>query len=116
MSTYEQRIANEISHYKALLLDAQVEDGKALQREIPRVAAYDLAMQLYQPFILARMPHANQDRYVMERLERAGSLRLVSLGCGSGDWEIDLAIRSGGHISCDSGRFLAWSCWARLGT
>src|SRR5450759_3635494 len=98
MSTYDERIANEINHYKALLQNAPLEDGKAIQREIPNVAAYDLAMQLYQPYILTRMPHANQDRYVMDRLERVGSLRLASLGCGSGDWEIDLAIRSGGRI------------------
>ena len=95
---YEQRIQNEIRHYTSLL------EGQTPSEDVvgvlPKVAVFEHALDLYRPYLSTRMAHLDLESYVVERQRRLNRpMKLVSLGCGAGDWEMRVAKRSKGNIS-----------------
>ena len=95
---YEQRIKNEIRHYTSLMDEQSPTDE--VTGVLPRVPVFEYGMNLYQPYLSLRMKHLDLESYVVDRQRLLGRpLRLLSLGCGTGDWEMRVAVRSRGAIS-----------------
>ena len=95
---YEERIKNEIHHYTTLL-DHQAQSDE-VTGVLPRVPVFEYGLKVYQPYLGAQMKNLDLESYVVNRQSTlARPMRLLSLGCGAGDWEMRVAIRSRAQIS-----------------
>ncbi|MBI4875749.1 MAG: class I SAM-dependent methyltransferase, partial [Acidobacteria bacterium] len=100
MTDYESRAANERAHNKHVAESAAALSSEDVARFAPAVPAFEFAFEIYYRYLDRRMPNRKLDEYVLARQARSPrSLRLLSLGCGTGDWEIDVARRSGGRLA-----------------
>ena len=92
-SNYEKRIKAEANHFSAEAKQSQ-KDSNKVERFSPKVPAFDEAMKLYQSKFYEKMPHMALDSYIMDFVSKNDQTRIVSLGCGTGDWEIILTEKS----------------------
>lgn len=80
---------NEKKHYSNLLHQQKKSDKP--QKIEPKVDAFEYAYQIYNPYHVSKMPHFDSTQYVLERAKSSsGKSRVLSLGSGTGDWEVDL--------------------------
>jgi len=94
---YEQRVANERLHHSQAARANEI-DGE-VRRVSPTVAAFQFAVRVYEPFLKERMPHVDLDVHVVEgQAHSHRPLRLLSLGCGTGDAEVKLARQTSGVL------------------
>ena len=88
--SYAARICNELAHYSALL--ASQTTANEAQSVEPRVPAFEFAMQRYSAYVRSKMPHIHLESYVVECAKRSDRpVRILSLGAGTGDWELAIA-------------------------
>ena len=90
---YQERVKNEIKHYSSYLKS----HGEEVLRIEPTVSAFGWAMRVYGPDINQKGLGDYPGR-VLARVESQSETALASLGCGTGDWELDLVRRSGGRL------------------
>jgi len=94
---YEDRARGEAAHYSALLKERSPSERP--QRHVARIEAFQLAMRIYRRYLRSKMPDEEIDPYVLRRQKSAGRrLRLLSLGCGTADWELALAVKAAGGV------------------
>lgn len=96
-TSYEDRIKNELHNYSSQLA------GRESETEVVRfsqeISAFSYASSFYSPYVSEKMPNINVDGYLLRTAEAADRpLRILSLGCGTGDWEFDVCERSSGKI------------------
>ncbi len=97
---YQLRVETERAHHRKLA-EASAVEGE-VRRFSPKVPAFEHAMGLYGPWLTSRMPHLNLENFVLERQREAErSLKLLTLGCGTGDWEVGLARSSGKRLAVE---------------
>ena len=88
--SYRERVRNELANHSGFLEGRESETD--VVRFIPGVSAYNYAMQQYAPYVLRHMPNVNVQHYMLGRkLPDGRKPRVLSLGCGTGDWEFALA-------------------------
>lgn len=91
--SYARRLRHELAHYGALL--AAQGPGTEVQQIEPKVPAFEHAMRLYNRYTKSKMPHVNLEAYAAEYVEMSPrTVRLLSLGAGTGDWELAVARRA----------------------
>lgn len=88
---YENRLRSEVAHYSRLL--AGQTGSEPVQQIEPKVPAFEFAMRRYSDYVKSKMPtKGNLDEYVVGRAHRSSRpVRLLSLGAGTGDWELKVA-------------------------
>ena len=94
---YAQRVANEQEHH-AHIARANEAEGE-VRRFVTPVGVFQFAMSVYAAFLKERMPTVDLDVHVVSR-QRASPrpLRLLSLGCGTGDAEVKLIRETSGAL------------------
>ncbi len=97
---YEERIKKEADHFFSEAAQLQKSPEK-LERGFPIVKAFGHAYQVYTPIFNKKMPHFDIKNYIMNHVNKNGETTLVSLGCGTGDWEIELLKKSENKIKLD---------------
>jgi len=98
---YAKRIRAEVDHFSKVAAKSQT-DPEKVQRFSPRVKAFDEAMNLYREVFYEKMPHMALDNYILEYVSKnSGITRIVSLGCGTGDWELELVEKAHQKINMD---------------
>ena len=98
VSSYKQRINNEIRHYTTLL--ERQAPSEEVTGVLPQVPVFEYGLRRYESYLHSQMQNLDLENYVVERQRvLARPLKLLSLGCGAGDWEMRAAIRSKGGIS-----------------
>ena len=86
---YKIRIHNEKKHYSNLL--KQQKSSDTIQKIEPTVPAFTYAYKLYYPFLLEHMPNYNYAEYLQNLIKSKNQkINALSLGSGTGDWEIKL--------------------------
>jgi len=86
---YKIRLENEKKHYSDLL-HKQKKTGK-IQKIEPNVDAFTYSYKMYSDFIIQNMPHFDLELYVLDYAKKkTEKTRILSLGSGTGDWEIAL--------------------------
>lgn len=96
LGEYQAKIDVETSAYDDYF---RRESHDSVERAIPPVPTFDFVMQVCRPYVLRHMPNAALDHHVLRRAaERTEPVRLMSLGCGSGDWEFDVVRRAEGRV------------------
>jgi ubiquinone/menaquinone biosynthesis C-methylase UbiE len=96
-TTYQERLKNELATHSGFLVGRESESD--VVRFAPNVPAFDYAMQLYGSYVAQHMPNINVQDYIQARSAMLGRPSLVmSLGCGTGDWEFDVARKAKGSI------------------
>lgn len=94
LDDYEYRLKSEAKHFSAEAEKAHAGSDK-VERFSPRIPAFDEAMRLYQAVFYEKMPHMALDRYVLDfATSKQQDTHIVSLGCGTADWEIKLVEKS----------------------
>ncbi len=87
---YAKKIEAEASHFSKVAAESQTNSDK-VQRFSPKVQAFDEAMNLYRNIFYEKMPHMALDNYILDyALENSNIIKIISLGCGTGDWELEL--------------------------
>ena len=100
-SDYGRRVKTEAEHFSEEVKKSQINSEK-VQRFSPKVPAFDEAMRLYQPIFYEKMPHMALDKYIIDFCQQSSDqIRIVSLGCGTGDWEIELVEKAPKKIEMD---------------
>jgi SAM-dependent methyltransferase len=89
--SYHARLRNEMEHYGRLLAGQTGADP--VQQIEPKVPAFEFAMRRYSDYVKSKMPTSgNLDAHVVERARRSSRpVQLLSLGAGTGDWELKVA-------------------------
>lgn len=86
---YKIRIHNEKKHYSNLL--KQQKDSDTIQKIEPNVDAFTYAYKIYYPFLLEKMPHYDYTEFVRNKIKSKNcKINVLSLGSGTGDWEVKL--------------------------
>jgi len=86
---YRIMIRNEKKHYSNLLHQQKKSDK--IQKIEPKIDAFAHAYKLYNPYLVSKMPHYDTAKYVLELAKsKSETLRVLSLGSGTADWEIGL--------------------------
>lgn len=99
-TSYATRIANELENFSSQIRGR--ESGDAVERFAAAIPAFDYAMQLCNPYVVERMPNIDVLGYMHRRAADLGrTVRVVSLGCGTGDWEFAGARQTGGEVAFD---------------
>ena len=94
MEDYERRIKTEAMHFSSEAKTSQ-KDSDRVERFSPKVPAFDEAMRLYQPVFYEKMPHMALEQYILDYISvNNQETSIVSLGCGTGDWEVALSEKS----------------------
>lgn len=97
-ASYRARVKNELANHSGFFAGRESETD--VVRFARRVSAFDYAMQQYSPFILRHMPNINVQHYMLRRGEDGGAPpRVLSLGCGTGDWEFAIAREAKNRIA-----------------
>ncbi len=87
---YEKRIKNEAMHFSQEAKQAQKNSDK-VERGFPIVEAFVEAHKIIRPYLLEHMPHIDTTLYILDYVNKNPvDTKIVSLGCGTGDWEIEL--------------------------
>ncbi|MBM2818351.1 MAG: Methyltransferase type 12 [Nitrosarchaeum sp.] len=87
---YERRIKAEAQHFSSKAKAIQKNSDK-VERFSPKVPAFDEAMKLYQVVFYEKMPHMALEKYILDYASSNNqNTKIVSLGCGTGDWEVVL--------------------------
>jgi len=87
---YKIRIRNEKLHYSNLLRKQKKNKGE-IQKIEPKVDAFYYAYDLYAKYIIDKMKHFDLAKYVLDYANKKSTkTEILSLGSGTGDWEIDL--------------------------
>jgi ubiquinone/menaquinone biosynthesis C-methylase UbiE len=98
---YNERIKNEKEHFDLLSSQAQKSSEK-VERELPVVDAFQYAYKIYEPVFNKKMPHFDIEKYILDIVnDSEGETTLASLGCGTGDWEIELLKKNPDKIKID---------------
>ena len=93
---YSDRVRNELDHNRDTSRRAE-ETGS--DRLLPTIAAFDYAMEIYADYVRTNVPNVNFDEHVVRRSRsKPQKVRLASLGCGTGDWEVSLAQKAEGQV------------------
>jgi len=86
---YKIRLENEKKHYSELLHKQKNSDK--IQKIEPNVDAFTYSYKIYSDYIIQNMPNFDLEKYVLEYAEKKeDKTRILSLGSGTGDWEIAL--------------------------
>jgi len=94
LDDYERRLKAEAKHFSTEAAKAHVDSDK-VERFSPRVPAFDEAMRLYQHVFYEKMPHMALDKYILDfATSSKQETKIISLGCGTGDWEVALTEKS----------------------
>lgn len=92
---YQDRIANELRNHSGIF-NAH-ESDEEIRRFSWKVGAFEHSMRCYSPYLQSKMPNVALDPYVLDRMQRAERpLRMLALGCATGDWELKLAQQAPG--------------------
>ena len=87
---YAKRIKNEAKHFSQEAKQAQRSSDK-VERGFPIVEAFVESHNIIRPFLLEHMPHIDTTEYILDYVNKnPEETKIVSLGCGTGDWEIEL--------------------------
>jgi 2-polyprenyl-3-methyl-5-hydroxy-6-metoxy-1,4-benzoquinol methylase len=88
--SYEDRIANELQNHSGVF--HQHASSEELERCMPTIPAFNYALELYGPYLVSKMPSVAIDPHVLDVIRKAQHpVRLLSLGCATGDWEMAIA-------------------------
>tara|TARA_B110001454_G_C12677381_1_gene416465 strand:+ start:271 stop:1215 length:945 start_codon:yes stop_codon:yes gene_type:complete len=86
---YKIRIHNEKKHYSKLL--KQQESSDTIQKIEPNIDAFTYAYKLYHPYLLEKMPRYYYKELVEQKIEESNEkINIISLGSGTGAWEVKL--------------------------
>lgn len=86
---YQIRMHNEKKHYSELL--KQQKNSDTIQKIEPNIDAFTYGYKLYYPYLLEKMPHYHYNEYVKQKIEiKNEKINIISLGSGTGDWEVKL--------------------------
>lgn len=98
---YRMMIHNEKKHYSDLL-HKQEKNSDKVQKIEPKVDAFGLAYSIYGNYLNTKMPHMNIQDYILDKAKtKHEKLNLLSLGSGTGDWEIELLEKNPLKIRCE---------------
>ena len=98
---YRMMIHNEKKHYSDLL-HKQEKNSDKVQKIEPKVDAFGLAYSVYGNYLYTKMPHMNIQDYILDKAKtKHEKLNLLSLGSGTGDWEIGLLEKNPLKIRCE---------------
>jgi len=98
---YRMMIHNEKKHYSDLLHKQQKNSDK-VQKIEPKVNAFAHAYSIYDNYLKTKMPHINIEDYILDKAKtKHEKLNLLSLGSGTGDWEIELLEKNPLKIRCE---------------
>jgi ubiquinone/menaquinone biosynthesis C-methylase UbiE len=96
---YERRIKAKAQYFSYEAEAAQKNSDK-VERFSPKVPGFDEAMRLYQHVFYEKIPHMVLEKYILDHVSVNQKTKIVSLGCGTGDWEVALVEKSN-KISMD---------------
>jgi ubiquinone/menaquinone biosynthesis C-methylase UbiE len=89
-ASYQDRIANELRNHSGVFHGHESSEG--LKRCMPTISAFTYAVELYRPYLLSKMPSVAIDPHVHDVIRKAQRpVRILSLGCATGDWEMAIA-------------------------
>lgn len=93
-------IQNEKNHYSSLLHNQEKGTDK-IQKLEPKVDAFVEAYKVYVPYLLKHMKHWDLKKYILDRTNSKSKIKIVSLGSGTGDWEVRLVAGAPSKIECE---------------
>jgi len=97
---YQIRLRNEKKHYSNLLRQQKKSDR--VEKIEPEVPAFTHAYKLYSTYIMEKMPNFDLQEYILKKSKISEQpLSILSLGSGTGDWEIDLMEKNPKKISME---------------
>jgi ubiquinone/menaquinone biosynthesis C-methylase UbiE len=98
---YKFMIHNEKKHYNKLLKDQG--ESEKVQKIEPNVDAFSYGYNIYRPYVLKHFPGYGKIEEDIISLAEAKNekLRILSLGSGTGDWEINLLEKKPEKIYCE---------------
>lgn len=86
---YKIRVHNEKKHYSELL--KKQENSDTIQKIEPNIDAFTYAYKLYHPYLLEKMPRYYYKEFITQKIEKSnGKINIISLGSGTGAWEVQL--------------------------
>ncbi len=98
--TYNQMIENEKKHYSKLL--EQQDKTDKIQAIEPKIDVFKYAYQQFSPHIRNNMGHHDFNQYILDFIKNKNrQIKILSLGSGTADWEIELMSKEPTKISCD---------------
>lgn len=92
---------NEKKHYSNLL-NQQKNTGK-IEKIEPKIDAFEYAYQIYNPYLISKMPHFDSTKYVLDLIKlKSKKLQILSLGSGTADYEIELLQNEPDRLSIEA--------------
>jgi len=92
---------NEKKHYSNLL-HQQDNNSDKIEKVEPKIDAFAYANKRYSEYKLKHMPHSNLSKYVLDRTaSQSSKVNILSLGSGTGDFEIELLEASPTKLQCE---------------
>ena len=93
-------IQNEKNHYSSLLHNQEKGTDK-IQKLEPKVDAFVEAYKTYVPYLLKHMKYWDLKKYILDRTNSKSKIKILSLGSGTGDWEVRLVAGAPSKIECE---------------
>lgn len=97
---YRLMIHNEKKHYSKLLHNQEKETDK-IQKLEPKIDAFAEAYKMYHPFFKQHMNNWDLEKYILDIAKTKSKIKILSLGSGTGDWEVDLLETEPSKIECE---------------
>jgi len=96
---YKIMMCNEKKHYSNLL--HQQKNSDKIEKVEPKIEAFTYANELYSEYKVKHMPHSNLHKYILDRTSSESKVKILSLGSGTGDFEIELLEASPKKLQCE---------------
>lgn len=97
---YRLMVHNEKKHYSNLLKQQDKNSDKILKVE-PKVDAFSYAYKMYNGYLTSKMPNFHMMEYILKKILPSNKIKILSLGSGTGDWEITLLEKFPTQIDCE---------------
>lgn len=97
---YNLMMDNEKKHYSKLLHDQEKKDDKPQVIE-PKIDAFERAYEIYFPYHKKKMSNWDIRKYIIDATLTKSKIKILSLGSGTGDWEVNLVEAEPTKMECE---------------
>ena len=97
---YDEMLRNEKTHYSNLL-EKQEKNSKIIQKIEPKIDAFQYAYSISSSYKKQKCPSIPFEQYILQRAKSHKKISILSLGCGTAEWEIELLEKEPEKIRCE---------------